>query len=57
MTVTYYESVKGGTNNLAVALDQKTGETSGSTRSKEHAHQALKRKLARRAQREQEEQK
>ena len=44
MILTYYASVKGGVNNLAVAFDTETGESSSSLISKENAHKALKRK-------------
>ena len=44
----HYMSVNGGTNNLAIATDTKTGETSTSFISKEHALRALKRRLAQR---------
>lgn len=47
MIYTYYASVKGGVNNLAVALDGVTGETSSSLVSKDHAEKALRRKISR----------
>lgn len=52
MIFLHYESHRGGTNNLAVATDPKTGEISTSLVSKEHARRALKRKIARRQRKE-----
>lgn len=47
MIYVYYSSVNGGVNNLTVALDGETGESSGSLIDKEHAIKALRRKLSR----------
>lgn len=52
MIVTTYESYRGGTNNVAVAIDSKTGEFSTSLKSKDHARRALMKKLARRGRKE-----
>ena len=46
MILTFYESHGGGVNNLAVALDEKTGMRTTSAKSQDHAIKALKRKLA-----------
>ncbi len=43
-----YESYKGGVNNLAVAIDAKTGEWATSTISKERAIKNLKSMFSRR---------
>ena len=47
MILTYYTHYRGGTNNLKVAVDTKTGISSSSLLTKEHAEKALKRKLSR----------
>ena len=47
MILTYYESVRGGVNNLAVALDTATGESSASLKGKDQATKTLKRKINR----------
>ena len=44
----FYQSYGGGTNNLAIALDAKTGEFSTSLIDKDHAIRALRKKLLRR---------
>ena len=45
MIVVTYENYKGGTNNLAVAIETKTGSRATSTRGKERAIGNLRRKL------------
>lgn len=45
MIVVTYESYKGGVNNLAVAIETKTGNRATSTRGKERAIRNLRRKL------------
>lgn len=45
MIVVTYESYKGGVNNLAVAIETKTGSRATSTRGKERAIGNLRRKL------------
>lgn len=45
MIVVTYESYKGGVNNLAVAIETKTGNRATSTRGKERAIGNLRRKL------------
>ena len=49
MMAIHYMSVNGGVNNLAVATDTETGETSVSFIDKEHAIRSLKRRLRQRA--------
>lgn len=45
MIVVTYESYKGGVNNLAVAIETKTGSRATSTHGKERAIGNLRRKL------------
>lgn len=47
MICIYYANIRGGVNNLSVALDSVTGEHSSSLIDKEHAVKALSRKLSR----------
>ena len=44
----YYTNYRGGTNNLAVAVDTATGEAATSLKGKEQAKKALRRKLSKR---------
>jgi len=43
----YYESYKGGANNLCVAIDSKTGLAAASVKNKDSAVRALVRQLKR----------
>lgn len=43
MILVYYESYKGGVNNLAVAIDTKTGKRATSTKGRETAANNLRR--------------
>lgn len=45
MIVVTYENYKGGVNNLAVAIETKTGNRATSTRGKDQAIKNLRRKL------------
>lgn len=45
MIVVTYESYKGGVNNLAVAIETKTGSIATSTHGKEQSIENLRRKL------------
>ena len=45
MIVVTYENYKGGTNNLAVAIETKTGSRATSTHGKDQAIENLRRKL------------
>lgn len=47
MTYIHYENYRGGTNNLCVARDSKTGAVATSTKGKEQAVQNLRRKMRR----------